>query len=122
MSKYVDFEYLDPYSPEFRNIISRWNDGKIHVLAAHPASAGHGLNLQDGGHTIVWLTTTWSNEQYRQAVKRIYRSGQTHPVSVIHILAENTVDEDIIKRLDTKETNQDALMSALDIADRPIEK
>lgn len=118
LAKYVDFTYLDPHDSDFQGIISRWNQGKIHVLAAHPASAGHGLNLQDGGHTMVWLTTPWSNEQYRQAVKRLYRSGQKYPVTVIHLLAENTVDEDNIARLNLKEEGQNDLMTALDIAKR----
>ena len=119
MKDYIDFEFLDSHSPNFRDTISRWNNGDIPVLVAHPASAGHGLNLQDGGHTIVWLTTTWSNEQYRQANKRLHRSGQQNTVNVIHIVAEGTVDEEIISRIDAKEVNQDNLMEALDVAIRP---
>lgn len=119
MREYFDYVYLDPHDPDFRGIVSRWNKGEIPVLVAHPASAGHGLNLQDGGHTMVWLTTTWSNEQYRQAVKRLYRSGQKHPVSVIHIVAKDTIDEEIIGRIDTKEEEQTKLMKALDVAQRP---
>lgn len=119
MKDYIDFEFLDSHSPDFRDKISRWNNGDIPVLVAHPASAGHGLNLQDGGHIIVWLTTTWSNEQYRQANKRLHRSGQQNTVNVIHIVAEGTVDEEIISRIDEKEVNQDNLMEALDVAVRP---
>lgn len=119
MREYFDYVYLNPHDPDFRGIVSRWNKGEIPVLVAHPASAGHGLNLQDGGHTMVWLTTTWSNEQYRQAVKRLYRSGQKHSVSVIHIVAKDTVDEEIIGRIDTKEAGQAKLMKALDVAQRP---
>lgn len=122
MKDYIDFEFLDSHSPNFRDTISRWNNGEIPVLVAHPASAGHGLNLQDGGHTIVWLTTTWSNEQYRQANKRLHRSGQKNTVNVIHIVAEGTVDEEIISRIDEKEENQDKLMRALDTAIRPTIK
>ena len=119
MKDYIDYEFLDSHSPDFRDKISRWNNGDIPVLVAHPASAGHGLNLQDGGHIIVWLTTTWSNEQYRQANKRLHRSGQQNTVNVIHIVAEGTVDEEIISRIDEKEVNQDNLMEALDVAVRP---
>lgn len=115
MSKYIDFEYLDPHRKDFTDIVSRWNNGDIPVLVAHPASAGHGLNLQEGGHTIVWMTPINSNEQYRQANKRIYRSGQKHTVSIIHLLVANSQDEVVMQRLNTKEEGQDRLMTALNI-------
>ncbi len=115
MSKYIDFEYLDPHRKDFTDIVSRWNNGDIPVLVAHPASAGHGLNLQEGGHTIVWMTPINSNEQYRQANKRIYRSGQKHTVSIIHLLVANSIDEVVMQRLNTKEEGQDRLMTALNI-------
>lgn len=117
---FVEFEHLSSKmkQADVRDTIKRWNAGKIPVLVAHPGSVGHGLNLQDGGHTMVWLTTTWSNEQYRQAVKRLYRSGQKETVTVLHIIAEGTEDENVIKRLDLKESGQDELMRALDIAQR----
>lgn len=115
LPKYVkNFEYLDPKDADkAKDLIKRWNKGEVPVMVAHPASAGHGLNLQDGGHIMVWLTTPWSNEQYRQSIKRLYRSGQTNPVSVIHIVAENTVDEEVLDKLDVKEENQSRLMDAL---------
>lgn len=119
MADYFDFTHLDAHASDFQETISKWNKGEIPVLVAHPASAGHGLNLQDGGHTIIWLTTTWSNEQYRQANKRLHRSGQKNPVSVIHIVATDTVDEEIISRIDTKEEQQSKLMETLDVAMRP---
>ncbi len=116
---YIDYVHLNPKDQDnVQSIISQWNNGEIPVLLAHPASAGHGLNLQDGGHTIVWLTTTWSNEQYRQAVKRLYRSGQENTVSNIHIVVENSVDDEIIDRVNAKEVGQNRLMEALDTADR----
>lgn len=118
MKEYIEFEHLYPKRPDVNSLISKWNKGEVPVMVAHPASVGHGLNLQDGGHIMIWLTTTWSNEQYRQSVKRLYRSGQKNTVSVIHIVAEHTVDEDIINRIDTKEEGQDLLMKALDVADR----
>ena len=121
LGKYIEYEHLDPHRPDFQDVIRRWNKGEIPVLVAHPASAGHGLNLQDGGHTIVWLTTTWSNEQYRQANKRLHRSGQENTVTVIHIVAEGTIDEEIIDRLDIKEDSQSRLMEELDVAIRPEE-
>lgn len=122
LSQYIDYERLDPHRDDVKDVISRWNKGEIPVLLAHPASASHGLNLQDGGHTIIWLTTTWSNELYRQAVRRLYRSGQKHTVSVIHIVAANTVDEEIISRIDDKEVGQNQLMTALDVAVRKSSK
>ena len=118
LAEYIDYEQLNPKADNVKDVIARWNRGEIPVLVGHPGSIGHGLNLQDGGHTIVWLTTTWSNEQYRQAVKRLYRSGQTHPVSVIHIVAKGTVDEEVIARVNEKEDSQDKLMTALDVANR----
>lgn len=120
MSKYIDFEYLDPHRKDFTDIVSRWNNGDIPVLVAHPASAGHGLNLQEGGHTIVWMTPINSNEQYRQANKRIYRSGQTHTVSIIHLLVANSEDEVVMKRLSTKEEGQDRLMTALNVNQKKL--
>lgn len=92
-----------------------WNAGAIPLLLAHPASAGHGLNLQDGGHTIVWFSLPWSLELYQQAVARIYRQGQEHPVSVHHIIAEGTVDEDIMSALGSKNKVQEAVLDALKI-------
>ena len=118
LPKFIEFEHLNTKRKDVKETIAKWNRGEIPVLVAHPASVGHGLNLQEGGHTMVWLTTTWSNEQYRQSVKRLYRSGQTHPVSVIHLLAEGTEDENVIKRIDMKESGQEELMKALDVAQR----
>ena len=118
MGDYIEFEHLKAKSKDFTDMIRRWNAGEIPVMAVYPGTAGHGLNLQDGGHTIVWLTPTWSNETYRQANKRLHRSGQKNPVSIIHIVAKNTKDEDVIEALDVKEDGQDRLMEALDVAHR----
>ena len=90
-----------------------WNDGKIPVLLAHPASVGYGLNLQDGGHVIVWYGLTWSLEQYQQANARLYRQGQQKPVIVHHLIAEGTVDEQVMRALKHKDTSQAALLAAL---------
>lgn len=118
LGDYIDYELLHPNSKNLQDIISRWNSGNIPVLALHPVSAAHGLNLQDGGHTIVWLTPTWSNEAYRQANKRLHRSGQKYPVSVIHIVAKGTADEDILQSINYNEAGQSELMKALDVAVR----
>lgn len=93
--------------------IKKWNEGKIPVLLAHPQSAGHGLNLQSGGHIIVWFGLTWSLEFYQQANARLDRQGQQNPVIVHHLVAKGTIDEDVIKALETKEVGQEALMAAV---------
>lgn len=93
--------------------IKRWNEGKIRVLLAHPASVGYGLNLQEGGHVIVWYGLTWSLELYQQANARLYRQGQEKPVIIHHLITEGTVDEDVIEALKRKDTSQAALLAAL---------
>ena len=93
-------------------VIEDWNSGEVEMLVAHPASAGHGLNLQKGGHIIAWTTMTWSPEEWEQANARLARQGQTHPVVVHRIVAES-VDEAMFLRLTDKITVQDALMLAL---------
>ena len=94
-------------------VIRNWNAGKIPVLLAHPASAGHGLNLQHGGHTVVWTSPTWSLEEYMQGNKRIARSGQKHPVVIHHLIAEGTVDTAVMARLQDKKSVQAALLDHL---------
>lgn len=93
--------------------IAQWNDGKIQVLVTHPASAGHGLNLQKGGNILVWFGNTWSLELYMQFNARLYRQGQTKPVYIHHIVSKGTVDEKIIKALSGKKKTQDGLMQSI---------
>lgn len=93
--------------------IRRWNEGKIPVGLIHPASAGHGLNLQSGGNILVWFGLTWSLELYQQTVARLWRQGQKKTVSVIHILAAKTIDEQIMHALETKDHTQRALIDAV---------
>ena len=94
--------------------MKKWNEGKIPIALIHPASAGHGLNLQSGGSTLVWFGITWSLELYQQTVARLYRQGQTsRTVTVIHILTKDTVDEKIMKALADKDTAQSALIDAV---------
>ena len=90
-----------------------WNSGRIPVLIAHPASAGHGLNLQAGGHHIIWFGLTWSLELYQQANARLHRQGQQHPVTIHHIVCKGTIDDDVLKVLTGKAKRQDALMDAV---------
>lgn len=93
--------------------IKAWNAGKIEMLLAHPASTGHGLNLQDGGHIIVWFGMTWSLELYQQANARLDRQGQKQSVIVHHLVTEGTVDEDVMRALEGKALGQDALLEAV---------
>lgn len=95
-------------------IVSAWNRGEVPVLLAHPASAGHGLNLQHGGHTIVWASLPWSSEEYQQANKRLARSGQEHPVVIHHLIAPKTVDEIKRERLDGKRQVEQMLLDHLE--------
>lgn len=91
----------------------RWNKGLIPVLAVHPASAGHGLNLQHGGHTIVWFTLTWNLEYFQQLNKRLHRSGQEHPVIVHRLITPRTVDVVKIARLQSKDKSQAGFLRAI---------
>jgi len=93
--------------------IDRWNRGEIRLMLAHPASAGHGLNLQGGGSLIVWFGLTWSLENYLQFNARLHRQGQLKPVRVIHIVTENTIDERVLNVLAEKDRTQRALLAAL---------
>lgn len=90
-----------------------WNDGKIEVLLAHPASCAYGLNLQRGGHHIIWFGLTWSLEQYQQANKRLHRQGQSCPVIIHHLVVQDGVDEDVMRALSSKDAVQHALLEAL---------
>lgn len=93
--------------------IDDWNAGKIPLALIHPASAGHGLNLQDGGCTIVWFGLTWSLELYQQLNARLWRQGQKHTVVIHHIVTKDTHDEDVLRALDNKDTRQSALIDAV---------
>lgn len=95
------------------NDISDWNKGKIPVALIHPASAGHGLNLQAGGSTLIWFGLTWSLELYQQTNARLYRQGQDSTVVIHHILTKGTIDEDVMKALKAKEKIQDALIDSV---------
>lgn len=94
--------------------VKRWNRGEIPVLLAHPASAGHGLNLQHGGHTLVWSSLTWSLEEYQQANKRLARNGQKNPVVIHRLHTPKTVDDAIIEVLEGKKNVQGALLDYLE--------
>lgn len=94
--------------------IRRWNAGELHVALIHPASAGHGLNLQSGGNTLVWFGLTWSLELYQQTNARLWRQGQTAETVVVqHIITKGTIDERILKALEMKDTTQSSLIDAV---------
>ena len=94
--------------------IADWNQGKIPVAVIHPASAGHGLNLQSGGSTLIWFGLTWSLELYQQTNARLWRQGQKEQTVVIHhIITKNTIDERIMSALQKKERAQSALIDAV---------
>jgi SNF2 family DNA or RNA helicase len=109
-------KYLRAYNPRKLNTsrdIEDWNKGDVPVLLAHPASAGHGLNLQAGGNNIVWFGETWSLELYQQANARLHRQGQTRPTIIHHLVTVGTLDEDVMRSLEGKAQGQEALMQAI---------
>ena len=93
--------------------INDWNDGKIQVMLAHPASAGHGLNLQAGGSIIIWFGLTWSLELYQQFNARLYRQGQDKHVIINHLVMADTHDADVISAIRNKEVKQNSLMNSI---------
>jgi SNF2 family DNA or RNA helicase len=102
------------HSVDEPDAIARWNRGELPVLLAHPQSAGHGLNLQHGGHTIVWASLPWSLEEHEQSNKRLARQGQQHPVVIHYLISPNTIDGSILVRLHEKKSVQDALLEHLE--------
>lgn len=107
------FSYLKPRTLNNAKDKADWDSGNIRLLLAHPASMGHGLNLQSGGSTIVWFGLTWSLELYQQANARLYRQGQTETVIINHLIIKDSMDEQVIKRLQSKELDQNDLIEAI---------
>lgn len=93
--------------------IRDWNGGNIQVALIHPASAGHGLNIQSGGHILIWFGLTWSLELYQQTNARLWRQGQTDVVTIHHIITKGTVDEDVMAALEEKDVTQEKLIAAV---------
>lgn len=93
--------------------IRDWNEGRIRMLLMHPASAGHGINLQRGGHIVVWFGLTWSLELYQQANKRLHRSGQAKNVFIHHLVAQGTIDEEVMSALSSKDAGQRKMLQAI---------
>lgn len=122
-----ELERLKEKFPQGRELstskdVEEWCAGKIPLMFIHPASAGHGLNLQSGGHILVWLTTPWSLELVEQTNARLFRQGQTEPVSIIHIRAAGTIDENVSTALGKKDMTQSALIDAVKAQIRKEEK
>ncbi len=108
-ARYPDAVVLDK-NPD---TITQWNKGQIKMLLAHPASAGHGLNLQHGGSIIVWFGLNWSLELYQQFNGRLHRQGQTKPVRVVHIVADGCIDDKVMLAIENKAETQQELLNAL---------
>ncbi|MDU9419002.1 DEAD/DEAH box helicase [Staphylococcus lloydii] len=108
LERYEQAETLDS-----EDYMKRWNNGDIQLLLAHPASAGHGLNLQYGGSIVAWFGLTWNLEYYEQANARLYRQGQKDTTVIHHIMTEITVDQDVYGGLKNKKLGQSELMQAV---------
>ncbi len=93
--------------------IMDWNAGKVPIALIHPAGAGHGLNLQAGGSVLIWFSLTWSLELYQQTNARLYRQGQRNTVTIVHIITEETIDEQVMRALEKKDKTQAALLDAV---------
>lgn len=114
--KYRLTEALKKYNPVNLNTpqdIKDWNNGEIRVLMMHPASGGHGLNLQAGGNNIIWFGQTWSLELYQQLNARLHRQGQIKPVIVNKLICSKTMDQDVLRAINRKMSGQEALMAAV---------
>ena len=98
---------------ESNRIVDAWNAGKVPVLLAHPTSVAHGLNLQAGGNAVCWFSLTWNLEEFDQFNARVYRQGQTKPVTFHYIIATDTIDDNVLTALRAKDRTQKALMNAL---------
>lgn len=105
--------YSDVRDMKSSEDIRLWNEGKIPIALIHPASAGHGLNIQSGGHILIWFGLTWSLELYQQANARLWRQGQQETVTIHHIVTKDTVDEDVLAALASKDVTQEKLIAAV---------
>ena len=111
--RFPDAIQLGDCSLSTPELIDSWNAGRVPLLLCHPASAGHGLNLQEGGHICVWFGLPWSLELYQQANARLHRMGQNRAVIVQHILCDDTIDARVLDALRRKDATQNALLDAL---------
>ena len=107
------FRSMKPRELKTAQDINDWNAGKVQLMLAHPASAGHGINLQAGGNIIVWYGLTWSLELYQQFNARLYRQGQKQRTIIHHIVTSKTEDENVVKALKSKDRAQNNLMNSI---------
>ena len=107
------YKHLNPRELNTAKDKDDWDAGKIEMLLAHPASMGYGLNLQAGGNIIIWFGLNWSLELYLQANARLYRQGQKQTVIVHHLVLENSMDENVMRKLAKKEATQQDLIEAV---------
>lgn len=110
---YLTEKGVEPRDIRSSEDIALWNDGRIPVALIHPASAGHGLNIQEGGHVLIWFGLTWSLELYQQTNARLWRQGQKDTVTIHHIVTKDTVDEDVLSALASKDVTQEKLIAAV---------
>lgn len=116
LMKFLTSKHYKGKTIKEKNAIQDWNDGQLDFLLLQPSSAGHGLNLQQGGHLACWYSLpNWNLELYQQANARIYRQGQKEKVIIYHLLAKGTIDQDMLQALQTKRVTQDELLKALRI-------
>ena len=115
-----DTPRMTAYTLDGPDTIEAWNAGEVDVLLAHPASSAYGLNLQEGGHHIIWFGLTWNYEQYVQANARLHRQGQTEPVIVHHLVSMGTRDADVIRALEHKDQAQQYVLESLKARIREI--
>ena len=113
ITAYLEKQHIPVRYLQTSKDMADWNAGKIPVALIHPASAGHGLNIQSGGHILIWFGLTWSLEAYQQTNARLWRQGQKERVSIHHIITEGSVDENVMKALNTKEYRQEDLIAAV---------
>lgn len=117
-----DMPKITAYTLDGLDTIEAWNAGEVDALLAHPASSAYGLNLQQGGHHIIWFGLTWNYEQYVQANARLHRQGQTEPVIVHHLVSQGTRDADVMKALEHKDQAQQYVLESLKARIREIRK
>lgn len=117
-----DMPKITAYTLDGPDTIEAWNAGEVDALLAHPASSAYGLNLQQGGHHIIWFGLTWNYEQYVQANARLHRQGQTEPVIVHHLVSQGTRDADVIRALEHKDQAQQYVLESLKARIREIRK
>ena len=103
-----------PKGAKVQSVVEAWNRGEIRALVIHPASAGHGLNLQFGGSNMVWFSLTWSLEYWQQTIFRLLRRGQKNDVKIYRLIAGGTIDETVKKRINLKQSNQKFLLDAIE--------